>query len=165
MALEVIHGQNFVYKDLKASHVFVDKNMRVTLIDFGMSEEVSGGQSWHPAGTFHQMSPEMIAIWELALREEKTHDDFNESLGIPGYQFETDLYSLGVLIWEMLQGKPPHGYLQAGTTTEERLAYFEKTREPLPKLPRFPDGTAMKAMMDLAKKLLSTEPFDRIGAD
>ena len=52
-----------MYKDLKASHVFLDEQMRVTLIDFGLSELVSDGVTSVPGGTMHAMSPEMLILY------------------------------------------------------------------------------------------------------
>lgn len=53
-ALEFIHSHHWVYKDLKASHVFIDKKWKVTLIDLGMSESfVEQDKSFMAAGTFH----------------------------------------------------------------------------------------------------------------
>lgn len=39
IGLEALHGAGIVYKDLKASHVFITPEGRVTLIDFGLSEQ------------------------------------------------------------------------------------------------------------------------------
>ena len=58
-----ISQSEIMYKDLKASHVFVDNNLRVSLIDFGMCEVVSDGTTSVPAGTFHSMSPEMLDLY------------------------------------------------------------------------------------------------------
>jgi len=65
-----------VFKDLKASHVFLDKKWKVTLIDFGMSEFFGDQEkSYLAAGTFHQMAPEIIDIWETCLVQEiNCHD-------------------------------------------------------------------------------------------
>lgn len=57
IGLEALHDETIIYKDLKASHVFVDPNGRVTLIDFGLSEVVPDGLSSVGAGTLHSMSP------------------------------------------------------------------------------------------------------------
>lgn len=55
-----LHENKILYKDLKASHVFIDSSLRVTLIDFGMCERTKDGTTGTPAGTFHAMSPEML---------------------------------------------------------------------------------------------------------
>ena len=38
MTFEYLHNDDILYNDLKASHVFVDTNLRVELIDLGLSE-------------------------------------------------------------------------------------------------------------------------------
>jgi len=80
-----------------------------------------------------------------------------------GYDTSCDLYSLGVLIWELVEGKPPFGYLQANTSKEERLAYFAKTREHLPSHTKFPKGSSKANFIDLASKLMEKKPEDRLG--
>lgn len=37
-AIEFLHSKDIIYNDLKASHVFIDRNLRVELIDLGLSE-------------------------------------------------------------------------------------------------------------------------------
>ena len=58
-----------MYKDLKLSHVFVDKNdLQINLIDFGMSEELDEyNTTSRPGGTFHCMSPEMAYLYQAKL--------------------------------------------------------------------------------------------------
>jgi len=58
---------------LKASHVFIDKKWKVTLIDLGMCESFSDQEkSYLAAGTFHQMAPEVIDIWNVCLTQNMT---------------------------------------------------------------------------------------------
>jgi len=38
LAFSALHNAGIIYKDLKATHVFLDEAMRVTLIDFGLAE-------------------------------------------------------------------------------------------------------------------------------
>ena len=38
IAFHALHEQSIMYKDLKATHLFLDEQMRITLIDFGLSE-------------------------------------------------------------------------------------------------------------------------------
>lgn len=58
-----MHDNQIIYKDLKASHVFLDSTGKLTLIDFGLSEQVSDGISAIAAGTLHAMAPEMVALY------------------------------------------------------------------------------------------------------
>lgn len=167
---EYLHNKNYVYKDLKASHIFIHKNGVITLIDLGMVEKLEDDKrSLIPAGTFHSMAPEMIDLWESS-----TKNDGNIDSTLPGYNSNVDLYSIGILIHELLIGKPPWGYLQANTTKEERLSYFEKTRETID-FDQFRDILTEKLdrdinkteddLIDLMKCLLEQEEFSRLGAN
>jgi len=86
---------------LKASHIFLDKNLRIEIIDLGFAEENSDGNTSTPAGTFHAMSPEMANLYLKSLNKEEI--DYQKDL----ITFDTDLYSLGVLVLEMLTGQLP----------------------------------------------------------
>lgn len=64
IAFAALHEAGILYKDLKATHVFLDEAMRVTLIDFGLSEQVAeDGFTSVPGGTLHAMSPEMLLLY------------------------------------------------------------------------------------------------------
>jgi len=50
------------YKDLKATHVFINAILEITLIDFGLGEDLSTCEEGYettslPGGTYHAMSP------------------------------------------------------------------------------------------------------------
>ena len=63
IAFSALHQQGVLYKDLKATHVFLNEKMEVTLIDFGLSEQISDGATSVPGGTLHAMSPEMLVLY------------------------------------------------------------------------------------------------------
>ena len=63
IAFEALHKAGIVYKDLKATHIFIDKQLRITMIDFGLAEQMSDGSTSTPAGTMHAMSPEMLILY------------------------------------------------------------------------------------------------------
>lgn len=85
-----------LYKDLKASHVFVDTCLRVCLIDFGLCEQTQDTLSSQPAGTFHAMSPEMLELF-LHQHSANTVKTSCRRVGI-----EHDFFTLGVLLYEFL---------------------------------------------------------------
>jgi serine/threonine protein kinase len=64
------------------------------------------------AGTFHSMSPEMANLFLKGLNKEET--DYQKDL----ITFESDLYSLGILAYELVVGKPINGYLDSSVTQE-----------------------------------------------
>ena len=63
IGFEALHKAGIMYKDLKATHIFIDKNMKITIIDFGLAEQMSDGSTSTPAGTMHAMSPEMLILY------------------------------------------------------------------------------------------------------
>lgn len=83
--LAAAHSVGVLHRDLKTSNVMIDGRGRARITDFGLavrSEEASLGE---PAGTPAFMAPEMLA-------------------GHPG-SVQTDLYSLGLILYELFTGK------------------------------------------------------------
>jgi eukaryotic-like serine/threonine-protein kinase len=90
-ALAYIHGHGVVHRDLKPSNVMVDEERIVRLMDFGLAKFLADDPAvtanGRLVGTFRYMPPEQI-------------------LGEP-LDGRADLYSLGVILYELLAGRPP----------------------------------------------------------
>lgn len=88
LALEHMHSKGIVYRDLKPENLMLTSNGYLRLVDFGFAKCLEKGQkTYSMGGTPEYMSPELIS---------KT-----------GHSFSTDLWSLGIFIFEMLMGVPP----------------------------------------------------------
>ena len=98
IAFDALHKADLVYKDLKATHIFLDKQMRVTMIDFGLSEQVSDGSTSVPAGTLHAMSPEMLVLFTKVTSGQQASIDYTKECVTNAH----DYYSLGVLLLELI---------------------------------------------------------------
>jgi len=99
-AVQYAHGQEIIHRDLKPSNILVDESGSPRLLDFGIARELRGLQSpaeqTQPGLRF--MSPDYAAPeW---IRE-----------GDVG--FYTDVYSLGVILYEILSGQIPFERSQA----------------------------------------------------
>lgn len=89
-ALDYAHSQGVVHRDIKPSNVIVDAKGHVTLTDFGIVKAADGTRlttTGATLGTPEYMSPEQVE---------------NKAIGPP-----SDIYSLGVVVYEMLAGKAP----------------------------------------------------------
>lgn len=132
--LRAFHRQEMLHQDLRPENVLIDRNGTVKLIDFG-SVHVSGLAELHPAfeqasvpGSLQYAAPEYF-------------------LGEPASP-RSDLYSLGVIAYQMLSGRLPYGGAVPRARTrkaQSRLMYtsvLDKERE----IPAWLDFTLERAV-------------------
>jgi serine/threonine protein kinase len=106
-ALAYVHAQGLCHGDLKPSNVLIGANGKPFLLDFNLSFD-RWAQSRQPGGTFPYMSPEQLrSLGPEDTREPATADT------------RSDLFSLGVLAYEMLTGKNPFGPVPWGREFQE----------------------------------------------
>ncbi|MFZ0962904.1 MAG: serine/threonine-protein kinase [Terriglobia bacterium] len=91
-ALDYVHGQGVVHRDLKPENIMVDADDRIKLIDFGIASKAGArrltfGKLSKTQGTPEYISPEQVKGKRGDVR--------------------SDLYSLGVILYEMLTGETP----------------------------------------------------------
>ena len=92
VCVEYLHSKNIVYRDLKPENSVVSEDGYLHMIDMGTAkflEKESGYRTFTIIGTPHYMAPEII--------EGK------------GYGFSSDIWSLGVIFYEMVCGNLPFG--------------------------------------------------------
>jgi serine/threonine protein kinase len=91
LALEFIHENGVIYRDLKPENALLDEEGHVCITDFGLSKTGLEGNSSEKAFTFAG-TPEYLAP---------------EIIRGVGHDKAVDYWSLGVLLYEMLSGAPP----------------------------------------------------------
>jgi formylglycine-generating enzyme required for sulfatase activity len=133
-ALGYAHGKGFVHRDVKPENILFREDGTAVLSDFGIAKAVGSGTKMTGTGmsigTPHYMSPEQARGREVDGR--------------------SDLYSLGVVLYEMLTGRVPFD-------AEDTLAIaYSHVNDPVPQLP---DGLAgYQPLLDL---LLAKNPAHR----
>lgn len=131
-ALEHAHQMGIVHRDVKPSNLLLDAQGQVWLSDFGLAMEVAGPERTaigDVVGTVRYMSPEQAA----GRRDLLDH--------------RTDVYSLGVTLYEVLTLRPPYqaqDHIQLLRTIEE--AKPSPPRHWNPAIPRDLETIVLKAM-------------------
>ncbi|KAK9478716.1 kinase-like domain-containing protein [Lipomyces japonicus] len=90
-AVKYMHGRRVIHRDLKLGNIFLDKNMNVKIGDFGLAALLLSDSDRKKTicGTPNYIAPEVLF----------GKDD--------GHSFEVDLWSVGIILYAMLIGKPP----------------------------------------------------------
>jgi serine/threonine protein kinase len=136
-ALSYAHSYNMIHRDVKPANLMLDRNKRVVLTDFGIAKIVSGPQytvTGGMVGTPAYMSPE-------------------QGMGATGDE-RSDLYSLGVILYELIMGVLP---FNAETPVAMILRHIHDS---IPVLSRL-DPTLPKALDTILLTLLAKDPRDR----
>jgi eukaryotic-like serine/threonine-protein kinase len=138
-ALEYIHANGVAHRDLKPENIMVDADDNIKLIDFGIAGDATARRltftNITPAlGTPDYISPEQV--------KGKRGDG------------RSDIYSLGVILYEMLTGKLPFTGPSPLAAMNDRLL-----NHPIP--PRVADPSISPQMQEILYRALERDPGNR----
>ena len=140
-ALDYAHAHGVIHRDVKPSNVLIDSLGRCLLTDFGLAKVLLSVSMFTSSGTFlgtpKYASPEQCLGKELDQR--------------------SDIYSLGVILYEMATGRPPFD-------AETPMGIVVKhIHDPLP-MPRKINPALPEAVERVILKALAKEPGDRYAS-
>ena len=139
-ALQTAHERGVIHRDIKPRNVLITRSGHAKVADFGIARAVEATTISRPGdilGSVKYMSPEQAA-------------------GRPVGP-DSDLYSLGVVLYEMLTGKVPFEVLVPEDVSAEHAK--GPPRRPSEANPEVP-----KALDTVVTVLLATDPLDRYGS-
>jgi serine/threonine-protein kinase len=135
-ALGYIHNHGIVHRDLKPEHVMVGSQDHVTLVDFGLA-----GQTGAQRITFANLS--QIASSPEYISPEQVKGKRGDA--------RSDLYALGVMLYEMVTGRVPFHGANAFAVMNDRLL-----ENPVP--PRETDRSISPQLQEVIYRALEREP-------
>ena len=104
-AVQHAHRALVVHRDLKPSNIFVSRSGSVKLLDFGIAKLLDP-EAWHVESTATRAEMRLITP-EYSAPEQRQDGPTTTA---------TDVYALGVVLYELLTGLTPHGLCATGTS-------------------------------------------------
>ncbi|MBI4612902.1 MAG: serine/threonine protein kinase [Planctomycetes bacterium] len=138
-ALDAIHGAGFLHRDVKSSNVLLSEEGEVKLSDLGLAMDLESDSSLTRTGT------------GLGSADYSSPEQLKNAAGIDG---RSDIYSLGVTLFEMLAGRVP---FIAGS---QASLIQRKLKEDAPDVGSFRPGIPAR-LRDLVNAMLSRKPEER----
>ncbi len=131
-----MRAEKVIHRDLKLGNLFLDQDMRLKVGDFGLATKVTydGEKKRTICGTPNYIAPEVLS-------------------SRIGHSFEVDIWSLGVIIYTLLFGRPPFETSDV-KKTYKRIKLNNYT---------FPEHVKVpSSAKDLISRILKSDPSERI---
>ncbi len=134
-ALHHAHEHNVLHCDVKPANILFTNDGRPRLADFNVSVRESASTNQPLGGTLSYMSPEQLGA-VLGISDDSTQDATQTSRLIDTVDGRSDVYSLGLVLFQMLTGGWPYQEQHAGTDALQAAAFLRAIRLANP--PEFP---------------------------
>ncbi|SPE24363.1 Non-specific serine/threonine protein kinase [Candidatus Sulfotelmatomonas gaucii] len=141
-ALDYIHANGVVHRDLKPENIIVDDHDHIKLIDFGIAGDTASRRLTYANFTATLGTPDYIAPEQV---KGKRGDG------------RTDIYSMGVILYEMLTGKLPFSGPTPLAAMNDRLL-----NHPLP--PSVADPSVSPQLQEILYRALERDPKNRYAS-
>lgn len=139
-AIKYMHSRRVIHRDLKLGNIFFDPEMNLKIGDFGLAAVLPPGKNrkYTVCGTPNYIAPEVLTG------------------KVTGHSFEVDTWSIGVMMYALLFGKPPF-------QSKEVQEIYERIKENDYHFPI--DKDVSDEAKELITDILSTNPLRRPSMD
>jgi predicted Ser/Thr protein kinase len=155
-ALEAGHTQGLVHRDVKPSNILIERGGRILLADFGLAKDVRAGEADTPGPPSGRPTAGTSLTRVGSIVGTPAYLSPEQAEGLP-VDFRSDIYALGVTLYEAVTGHPPFTSPSASGLLEQH-----KVHEAIP--PRTLVPTLSPTLDALVMRMLQKSPDRRFAS-